>query len=86
MGVGVSRKKCRKMYQVLFYFFFFFFPPKAWAKLSQRITGSFISLRFFLCVFLREGRGGGAFSYYYFKYFFLFELSHFQTYCLHCSC
>lgn len=58
MGVGVSRKKCRKMYQVLFYFFFFF-PPKAWAKLSQRITGSFISLRFFLCVFLREGRGGG---------------------------
>lgn len=30
--------------------------------------------------------GDDAFSSYYFKYFFLFELSRFQTYCLYCSC
>lgn len=43
-----------------------------------------IILWFFFFFAWREG--DGAFSHYYFKYFFLFELSRFQTYCLYCSC
>lgn len=63
MGVGVRGKIA---YLPDFVSLIFFFLLKAWAKLSQQITGSFILLRFFFMIwgFLHEGRCGGAFSYY----------------------
>lgn len=64
--------------------FFFFSLPKLGLSCHNGLQEVLFRWDFFYVFFCVKG--GVVVSYYYFKYFFLFKLSHFQTYCLHCSC